>query len=66
MCLAVPARVLALKDEIAEVEQLGKIKKVSAKFVKPKIGDYVLVQGKFVTAIMDKKDVKESLKLFKK
>jgi hydrogenase expression/formation protein HypC len=65
MCLAIPAKVLNVKGEIAEVEQMGKVRKVNIKLVKPRVGDYVLVQGNFVVEKIDEKDAIKSIEAWK-
>jgi hydrogenase expression/formation protein HypC len=64
MCLAVPARVIEIKDKVATVEILGEKRKVRISSVKPKVGDYVLIQSGFVVGVADKKTAEESLKLW--
>ncbi len=65
MCLAVPARVISIDGDVVEVEQSGKIKKVSAELVRPKVGDYVLIQFGFVTEVLNKDDAEKSLKAWR-
>ena len=61
MCLAIPAKVIKVERGVVELDHGGENKKASSKLIKPKKGDYVLVQFGFVTEILDKKTAKESL-----
>lgn len=65
MCLAVPAKVTGIKGGTAHLDVLGS--KMSAKIdlLRPKVGDFVLVQFGTVTEIMDKKSAEESLEAWK-
>jgi hydrogenase assembly chaperone HypC/HupF len=62
MCLAIPAKVVGVEKDVVEVDHGGRRKKVNSKLVKPKRGDYVLVQFGFVTEILDKEVAEKSLK----
>ncbi len=61
MCLSIPGKVVSVSEGSAEIDY-GSVK-VSAKTraIKPKVGDYVLVQGKHVTHIFDPKKAEEIL-----
>ena len=56
MCLAIPGRIISIKDNTAKVD-FGNIKKdVFLGIVKAKAGDYVLVGSGIVVQKISKKD----------
>jgi hydrogenase expression/formation protein HypC len=63
MCLAVPGKVIKIKEDNAVVDFDGVEKQISIMLVKPKINDYVLVHAGFAIEIVDKNKAKESLKI---
>jgi len=57
MCLAIPAKVIKINKNIAEIESLGVYKEVDITLVPDaKIGDYVIVHAGFAIQIIDKKE----------
>ncbi len=61
MCLAVPAKVVALKDAIGKVEISGVTRDVSMMLLpEAKVGDFVLVHAGFAMQIVDEKDAQET------
>jgi len=57
MCLAIPAKINKIDNNIAEIESLGVIKKVDISLLPDaKIGDYVIVHAGFAIQLMDKED----------
>ena len=57
MCLAIPAKVIKINKNIAEIESLGVIKEVDITLVPAaRIGDYVIVHAGFAIQIIDKKE----------
>lgn len=65
MCLAVPARVLAIEGPIAVLDSRGTIVRADASMVPIHIGDYVLVQSGLVTQILDPAEAQEQLELLR-
>jgi hydrogenase expression/formation protein HypC len=66
MCLAVPARVVALENQMATVEVDGVQRQVSALMVPElKLGDYVIAHAGFAMHVVDEKDAQESLALLR-
>jgi len=65
MCLAIPAKVVEVKKDVATVDILGEKREVKINLVKPKVGDYVIVQFGFITEVIDKKVAEVSLKAWK-
>ena len=65
MCLAVPSKVLEVKNGKAVLDVMGDKSMVSldpSNSVRPSPGDWVIVQFGMVTRIIDEKSAKESLK----
>ena len=60
MCLAVPAKVLEVKDFLAKVELSGVTRDVSLMLLpEAKPGDYVLVHAGFAMQVVEEKEVEE-------
>ncbi len=60
MCLAVPAKVLEVRDFLAKVELSGVTRDVSLMLLpEAKPGDYVLVHAGFAMQIVEEKEVEE-------
>jgi hydrogenase expression/formation protein HypC len=61
MCLAVPAKVLDIKDSLGVVELSGIQRKVSFMLLpETNVGDYVLVHAGFAIQVIDKKEAEET------
>lgn len=61
MCLAVPAKIIAIKDALAKVELGGVTKDISLMLLpKAKCGDYVLVHAGFAMQIVDEREAEET------
>ena len=59
MCLAVPAKVVEIKDQLASVELNG-VRRAASLMLLPeaKLGDYVLVHAGFAMQIVDEEEVR--------
>jgi len=67
MCLAIPAKILKVKDGIAEVDfGRGVSREVNIMLVNVKVGDYVLVHAGYAIQVIDEKEAKETLRLWNK
>jgi hydrogenase expression/formation protein HypC len=66
MCLAVPGKIISIKDNVAEVNFGNTKKNVFLGNVKAKNGDYVLVGSGIVVQKISKKDAMEINKVWKK
>ena len=64
MCLAVPAKVVAIEDQLASVEVQG-VRRAASLMLLPeaKLGDYVLVHAGFAMQIVEEKDAEETYAL---
>jgi len=65
MCLAIPARVMSVKGEKAQVDfGEGVLRDVNVTLVDARVGEYVLVHAGYAIQKMDEKDAKETLALW--
>ncbi|KPU62602.1 HypC/HybG/HupF family hydrogenase formation chaperone [Thermococcus argininiproducens] len=63
MCLAIPAKVIEIKDNVAIVDFGGVKREARIDFVKDvKVGDYVIVHTGFAIEKLDEKTALESIK----
>jgi len=67
MCLAVPAKVIDIKGEVAKADFGGIQKDIIITLVEENIknGDYVLVHAGFAIQKIDEKTARETLELWK-
>ena len=65
MCLAVPSKVIGIRDTIATIDVYGARRDVSLLILPEEvdIGDYVLVHAGFAIQKIDKKTAHDALKL---
>jgi len=66
MCLAIPSKIVSIKDKKIIVNELGKEKEVSGSLIEAEIGDYVILQDNFIIRKVDKKSAKEIINLIKR
>ncbi len=65
MCLAIPARVMSVKGEKAQVDfGEGVLRDVNITLVDAKVGEYVLVHAGYAIQKMDEAEAKETLALW--
>ncbi|MBH0250672.1 HypC/HybG/HupF family hydrogenase formation chaperone [Helicobacter pylori] len=66
MCLAIPSKVIAIKDNVALLETLGVQREASLDLMgEPvKVGDYVLLHIGYVMSKIDEKEALESIELY--
>ncbi|MCW4044112.1 MAG: HypC/HybG/HupF family hydrogenase formation chaperone [Candidatus Bathyarchaeota archaeon] len=65
MCLAIPARVMRVDGDKAQVDfGEGVLREVNVTLVNAKVGDYVLVHAGYAIQLMDEKDALETLSLW--
>lgn len=59
MCLAFPAKVLAIEGDLATVERSG-VKRAASLMLLPeaKVGDYVLIHAGFAMQVVDESEVR--------
>ena len=65
MCLAIPAKVLGVKDGVAQVDfGNGVLREVSVMLVEARRGDYVLVHAGYAIEVLDEKEAEKTLRLW--
>ncbi|MCQ2086028.1 MAG: HypC/HybG/HupF family hydrogenase formation chaperone [archaeon] len=64
MCLAIPGKIIAISDEVGDVDFGGVIKRVNVSMVDAKVGDWAVVHAGFAIEIMDEEDARETLRLW--
>ncbi len=65
MCLAIPAKVMNLQGEKANVDfGQGVLREVNVTLVEAKVGDYVLVHAGYAIQIIEEEEAKETLNLW--
>ena len=66
MCLAIPGKIVLIKDDVAEVDYIKE--KRTGRIVEGnyKVGDYVLVQGGLVIEKIPEKQARKWLEVFQK
>ena len=66
MCLAIPAKVVEIKENVAKVD-FGEcvLRDVNVTLVDAEVGEYVLVHAGYAIQVLDKKSAEETLELWK-
>jgi hydrogenase expression/formation protein HypC len=65
MCLAIPAKVVSVKEDKARVDfGEGVLREVNVTLVKAKVGDYVLVHAGYAIQVLDEKEAQETIRLW--
>ncbi|MEM0358551.1 MAG: HypC/HybG/HupF family hydrogenase formation chaperone [Hadesarchaea archaeon] len=65
MCLAIPARVVEKKGELAKVDfGDGTLREVDISLVEVEVGQYVIVHAGFAIQVLDEEEARESLRLW--
>jgi hydrogenase expression/formation protein HypC len=65
MCLAIPAKIMNINGEKANVDfGRGVLREVNISLVEAKLGDYVLVHAGYAIQIIEEQDAKETLSLW--
>jgi len=65
MCLAIPARVMQITGDKAQVDfGEGVLREVNVALVEAKVGDYVLVHAGYAIQLMNEKEALETLSLW--
>jgi hydrogenase expression/formation protein HypC len=65
MCLAIPAEIIEIIDEVATVRVGEALRKASLALLpdSPQVGDYVIVHAGFALSRLDPEEARESLRL---
>jgi hydrogenase expression/formation protein HypC len=65
MCLSIPAKIVSINGNIAEVSAGGSIFKAGLHMIEnAKVGDYILLHAGFAIQIISKKEADKTIKLF--
>jgi len=64
MCLAIPGRIISIKDDTADVDFGGVVKQANITMVETKIGDWVVVHAGFAIEIMDEEEAQKTIELW--
>ena len=65
MCLAIPAKVVSVKEDKARVDfGEGVLREVNVALVNAKVGDYVLVHAGYAIQVLDEKEAQETIRLW--
>jgi hydrogenase expression/formation protein HypC len=65
MCLAIPAKVVSIKENSAHVDfGEGVTREVNVALVDAKVGDYVLVHAGYAIQVLDETEAQETIKLW--
>ena len=65
MCLAIPAKIMSLAGERAQVDfGQGVLREVNISLVEAKLGDYVLVHAGYAIQVLEEKEALETLSLW--
>ncbi|MFA5962243.1 MAG: HypC/HybG/HupF family hydrogenase formation chaperone [Parcubacteria group bacterium] len=59
MCLAIPGKIMAIKNQLATVDFNGIEKEINISLVSVKVGEYVMVHAGFAIEKMDSEYVNE-------
>ncbi|NIP33644.1 MAG: HypC/HybG/HupF family hydrogenase formation chaperone [Thermoplasmata archaeon] len=65
MCLAVPAKVLSVEGDTAQVDFGGASRAVNVSLVRVVPGQYVIVHAGFAISVMDEAEAMESLETWR-
>lgn len=65
MCLAIPAKVITIKEDKANVDfGEGVLREINITLVKVNVGDYVLVHAGYAIQVLDEKEALETLSVW--
>jgi hydrogenase expression/formation protein HypC len=65
MCLAIPAKVIEIKEDKAKVDfGEGVLREVNITLVNVKEGDYVLVHAGYAIQVLEEEEAQETLQLW--
>lgn len=66
MCVAVPAKIISIENNLGEVEMAGVKRTIGLDLLpQAKINDYVLVHAGFAIQLVDEEEALETLELFR-
>ena len=66
MCLAIPAKIISIKNNTAKVNIAGVTRQADVRLLKTaRVGDYILIHAGFAIEKINTKEAIETLKLWK-
>ena len=66
MCLAIPARILKIAGNLAQVDMAGVKREADVRMVSNvRVGEYVLIHAGFAIEKIEEKDAEETLRLLR-
>ncbi len=66
MCLAIPAKIIRIDDQMGTIDMEGTRREVSLLLLEePRVGDYVIVHAGFAIHKIDESEAMESLKVLR-
>ncbi len=66
MCLAIPSKIVEIKDGVATIDVEGVRRSASLLLLEdPQVGDYVIVHAGFAIHKIDEQDAMETLKILR-
>jgi hydrogenase expression/formation protein HypC len=65
MCVAVPGKVMEIKENMAKVDFNGNVIPVNISLVEVKVGDYCLVHAGYAVQVVDKEYGESQAQLFR-
>jgi hydrogenase expression/formation protein HypC len=66
MCLAIPAKIIEIKNKTAQVDIAGVRRQADIRLLEnARIGDYILIHAGFGIVKINPKEAKETLKIWK-
>jgi hydrogenase expression/formation protein HypC len=66
MCLAIPAKIISIEDNMGTVDMAGIQKRISLILLEePRVGDYVIVHAGFAIHRIDEEVAMESLRILR-
>ncbi|MBT4648178.1 HypC/HybG/HupF family hydrogenase formation chaperone [archaeon] len=65
MCLAVPGKILEIKDKTAILDYGSEKREADCSLIECKVGDYVIVSNKMIIDKISKIEAEESLKMYR-
>ena len=66
MCLAIPAKIISIEQDFAQIDMGGNRLKISTLLMDDlAVGDYVIVHAGFAIHKLDEQEAQESLKLLR-
>ena len=65
MCLAIPAKILGINDDVAKADFGGITRDVDISLVDAKIDDYIIVHAGFAIEVLEEAEALSTLDLFR-